>query len=393
MFRKKRIYLDYAASTPVDSRVLREMRSTLKHYANPSSIHLEGVKAQKVLSQARTRIARLAQVKSQEIIFTGSGTESNNLVLQGVVRGYQGSETPHIVTSSVEHPAILEVCRSLEKRGEAEVTYVHVDEEGLVSVEDVKKSLKENTVLVSIMQVNNEIGTIQPISQISKTVKSFREEHNAQYPYMHTDASQAPCYLDFHAGRLGVDMITIDSLKVYGPKGVGLLVKKENVTLSPLMYGGGQEKGLRSGTENVAGIVGLTKALEIAAQEREVEVVKQTEFRDFLISEIQKIYPKATLNGSKEKRVANNVNMCFANIDTEFLVITLDQKGIATSFSSSCRSRAENATSYVVEALGRKECAESSLRITFGRYTDKKELRYFLKILEESLAFVVSSDS
>ena len=233
------------------------------------------------------------------------------------------------------------------------------------------------------MQANNEIGTIQPISKISKIIQKYRREKGSQYPYMHTDASQGPCYLDFHLEKLGVDIVTLDGLKVYGPRGAGLVLKKSNVKISPVLFGGGQEFGLRSGTENLPSIVGLKEALVIADKERKTESKRLEVLRDFCINEILKDFPEATLNGSGEHRLPNNINICFPKVDAEFLVIKLDSLGIATSFSSSCRSKAENATSYVIEELGKDNCASSSLRITLGRFTTKSDLRKLLKSLKE----------
>lgn len=382
MLQKKHTYLDYAATTPTDSRVLRSIRKAEKVFGNPSSIHTQGLEAKKVLENSRETIARLAQVKKEEIVFTSGGTESNNLVIQGVVSAYEGEGIPHIVTTTIEHPAVFEVCKQLEKSGRAEVTYVEVNEKGIVSPEDIRKAFRSNTVLVTVIHTNNEIGTLQPVPAISRLVKEWRKEQKTEYPYVHTDASQSPCYHSFHREKLGVDMITLDGLKVYGPKGIGLLIKKESVVLDPIIYGGGQEKGLRSGTENLPGIVGLAEALSIAHEGREKEVTRLEKIRDYIINTVLEEFSGSSLNGSLKNRVANNINICFENTDAEFLVILLDQRGFSVSFSSSCRTKAENATSYVVEALGKESCAGSSIRITLGRYTAEKDAQKLIQALK-----------
>ena len=386
MFYKRRIYLDYAAATPVDPRVERFVGRLKKYYGNPSSIHKEGLDARRILNESRTKIARLAQVKTDEIFFTASGTESNNICIQGVVNAYNDSKSlPHIITTSIEHASVLEVCHYLERKNKAEVTYLNVNKDGLIDPNDVERNLRENTVLVSVMQVNNEIGTVQPISDISKIVKNFRKDKKSKYPYFHTDAIQAPCYTDFHFERLGVDLLTLDSLKVYGPKGVGLIIKRNEIELEPIILGGGQERGLRSGTENILGIAGFAEALRIADSERRHEVERLIKLRDYCIKEVCKIFPGASLNGSASDRIANNINVCFPGVDTEFLVIKLDSRGIATSFSSSCHSKAEKSTSYVISEIGKEDCKGSSLRVTLGRFTKDKDIKTFLKELSQVL--------
>jgi len=374
MFRKERVYLDYAAATPIDPRIQKVIKDSQKLYANPSAIHQEGVLAKKSLEEARGIIAKLAQVKPKEVIFTASGTESDNLAIQGVFFGYQGQDLPHIITSTIEHPAILAICRKLEKTAKAEISYVGVNEAGLINPDDVRRNLKKNTILVSIMQVNNEVGTIQPISKIAKIIKGYRKENGSQYPYFHTDASQGACYLDFRLESLGVDLLTLDSIKTYGPRGVGVLIKKDCVKASPVLLGGGQEGGLRPGSENLPGLRGFQEALSIACREREFETKRLEKIRDYGIEEIQKVFPKATLNGSRETRLPNNINVCFPGVDAEFLVIKLDNQGVAVSFSSSCRSLTGESSSYVVNELGKKDCATSSIRITLGRFSTKKDI-------------------
>jgi len=251
---QKRIFLDYASITPLDPEVFDAMKPYLtRRFHNPSALYKEGVDVKDVVKKSRKSIASGLQVSSDEIIFTTSGTESINLAILGLVKGGD-----HVVTSEIEHTGVLEACKEAERRG-VEVTYLKVSEDGLINPEDIKKSLKENTVLVTIHYVNNEIGVVQPIQKISRIVKKFRgQKKNA--PFIHADASQAPIYFDCSLERLGVDMLTLDSIKMHGPRGMGLLARKQHVKLSPIIFGGGQEFGLRSGTENTAAIVGFAKA-------------------------------------------------------------------------------------------------------------------------------------
>ncbi|MFT5180109.1 MAG: cysteine desulfurase, partial [Candidatus Paceibacteria bacterium] len=252
------------------------------------------------------------------------------------------------------------------------------NEEGLVDINQLENSLKENTVLVSIMYANNEIGTVQPIGKIGRIVKKFKGMK--EYPYFHTDASQAPNYLDCVVDRLGVDLMTLDGSKIYGPKGVGCLYKKHNVDISSIIIGGGQEKGLRAGTENVAGIVGFAKALEIAGKLREKESAR--------LKELQKYFFDNTdyeVNGSMEHRLPNNINICVKGLDAEFEVIKLDEKGVACSFMTACKNLEDDSDSYVITALGKKECAGSSLRFSMGRGTTKDEIKEVINILSKSV--------
>lgn len=382
LFRKKqkRIFLDYASGTPVADVVLREMQPFLtEQFQNPSALYEEGVKIKEVLKDARSRCARQLHVTPEEIIFTGSGTESINLAILGVVRSC-AVEKPHIITSVIEHSAVLEAAKEIERQG-GEVTYVSVNEEGLVNPQEIAGALKENTVLVSVMLANNEIGTVQPIKAISRVVRKFRNQEN-KAPFLHCDASQAPLYLDCSLEKLGVDLLTLDGLKMYGPKGAGVLARKKFVPLNPVNFGGGQEGGLRSGTENIPAIVGFTKALEVAGGMRGKESKRLSEIQDYAIERILKEFPKAKLNGSKTERLSNNINICFPGIDAEFIVIKLDNLGIACSFASSCKTLSENSTSYVVSSLG-DDCGKSSLRFSMGRETTKKDIDFLVEALKK----------
>lgn len=386
-FRKpKRVFLDYASTTPISNRVLGVIKPYLSHhFYNPGGLYKEGVDVKKVLNNARTRMAFLLNVSSSEVIFTGSGTESCNLAIRGIFDRavLSGFSNPHIVTSTIEHSAVLETCRDIENKG-GEVTYVEPDEKGIINPEKIKQAIKDNTILVSIMYVNNEIGTIEPIRDISRIVKKWREQKKIVYPFFHTDASQAGNFLPLHVDSLGVDLLTLDSSKVYGPKGVGVLMVKNKTLIKPIIFGGGQEGGLRSGTENIAMIVGAVEAFVEANDKKEKEEKRMRELSKYFIDKIEKEIPQSEFNGHKEKRLPNIVNICIQNIDAEFAVLKLDNLGVSCAHVSACKS-SENNSSYVIHALGKKDCAKSSLRFSFGRKTTKKELDFAIKALKRIL--------
>jgi cysteine desulfurase len=298
-----------------------------------------------------------------------------------------GISLPHIVTTKIEHPAVLEACHEVERRG-GEVTYLPVSEDGLVSPKDLESALKKETVLVSVMFANNEIGTIQPIAEIGKVIKIWREKNRSDFPYFHSDACQAILYEKIDVAKLGLDLLTLDGIKMYGPRGVGILFQKLSTPLSPIIFGGGQEKGLRSGTENLPAVVGLAKAFEIAEKMRQSESARLCEIRDYAIEKILKNFPQAKVNGSFQARLPSNLNICFPGADSEFLVVALDVEGIALSHSSTCRTLKEDSSSYVVEALGRKDCSGSSLRITLGHATSKKDIDTLIVALNRVLNLV-----
>ncbi|GMQ95234.1 MAG: cysteine desulfurase NifS [Patescibacteria group bacterium] len=384
----KRIYLDHAAATPLDSRVRRAMTPFFDiHFGNPSALYEEGLVVKEAVEGARGKIAKFLHAHSDEIVFTGSGTESDNLAILGVVKSWQGLTLPkggakksHIVTSVIEHPAVLNVCKSLEKEG-VDVTYVGVNEEGIVDPKEVKEALRKETILVSIMYANNEIGTIQPVREIAKIIRGWKKQHGGEYPFFHTDACQAANYLDMNVLRLGVDLLTINGSKIYGPKGVGALYVKRETRIAPVTRGGGQEFGLRSGTENVPGIVGLAEALCVAEKMKKKEIVRLTELRDYFIKDLLYKIPESILNGDEKERLPNNINVSIPNIDSEQLVIELDAKGVSASAASACKSRSQE-SSYVIMALERKPLqSEGSVRFSLGRETKKKDIGHVLKVL------------
>ncbi len=383
---KKRVFLDYASTAPLLKEVFLAMKPFLtSHFANPSALYKDGLFAKKVVSDSRTSVARILGCRAQEIIFTSGGTESNNMAILGLFEKYKKQFIPHIITSAIEHPAVLEVCREVERRG-GKVSYVKVDENGLINPKDVFSLITSQTILVSVMLANNEIGTIEPIANISRAIKKYREEKNTVLPYFHTDACQAINYISANINSLGVDLMTLDGGKIYGPKGTGLLFVKRGIDLSPIIFGGGQEIGLRPGTENVSGIVGITKALFCADRDQESESKRLMPLRDYFISKALQISPKITLNGDVKNRLPNNINICILGIDSEFAVIGFDLKGVACSAGSSCNVLKEISSSYVIESLNKKECAGSSLRFTLGRHTNKSDINKALMILSKIVA-------
>ncbi len=367
------IYLDHAATTYVDERVLEAMKPYFsEEYGNPGSFNSEGFNAKKAVDSARQRIAGILGCSAEEIIFTGSGTESINLALHGFVKALAKKEG-HIITSKIEHPSVLETCRFLESKG-FDVTYLDVDERGLVAASDVEKAITKKTVLLSIMYANNEIGTIQPIKEIASVAK----KHKIAF---HTDACQAAGSLDINVKNLGVDMMTLNASKVYGPKGIGLLYVRKGVKIKPLIYGGGQEQGYRSGTENVPAIIGFAKALEIAEKGKQEENKRLSALRDRLINGILKNIPRARLNGDVAKRLPNNVNISFKGIESEALLLRLDDEGIYASAGSACTS-GKIEPSHVLKAIGlSEEDMYGAIRFSLGKRNDGKQIDKVLEVL------------
>lgn len=386
-----KIYLDYASTTPLDKKVLKAMKPYLQNsFFNPSAIYKEGVEVSKKVNEARTTISKILNGQASDIIFTGSGTESINLAISGVVSAYRKAnpeKMPHIITSAIEHSAVLEVCRFLEMSAFAEVTYLPVSEDGKIKVGDVEATLRDETILVSIMYANNEIGTIEPIKEISRRVKLWKinkKRNTEDYPFVHTDASQAGNYCELDREKLGIDMMTLDGHKIYGPKGVAMLYLKKYIPCDSVVYGGGQENGLRPGTENVPAIIGFAKALEIAQKIKEKESARLTILRNYFFDEIKKVIPEVKINGSREDRLPNNINFCIPNVNAEFLVLELDSKGIACASLSSCENLNNESVSHVVRSLPDGEkCARSSIRLSMGRRTRKGDLKRVLKVLPE----------
>ncbi len=367
-------YLDNSATTKVREEVKEEM---LKYfdvvYGNPGSFHNKGMEAKDALEDARERVAKLINSKPKEVIFTAGGTESINLALKGLAKSMK-TQGNHIITTRVEHHAVLNTCEYLEKYEGCEVTYLEVDQYGLVNLKDIEAAIKPNTILITIMYANNEIGTINPIKEIGELAR----RNNI---YFHTDACQAAGYLDLDVENLNVDMMTINGSKIYGPKGVGILYAKTGIQLVPIIHGGGQERNLRSGTENVPGIMGFAKAFELAQQEKNSEVPRLIKLRDNLIKGILDSIPKTFLNGHPTKRLPNNVNVSILDIEGEALILYLNEFNIYVSTGSACTSQTLD-PSHVVIATGLPyEAAHGSIRFTLGKETKEEDIEKVLEVL------------
>lgn len=374
----KRIYLDHAATTPTDPRVVETMMPYFSDiFANPSSLHKEGLQAGRALEAERRRIAQILEVRPDEIVFTGSGTESDNAALTGIAESYREAGT-HIIVSAIEHKAVLETAHRLERQGYI-ITYLPVDKKGLVSPKALEKALTPQTILVSIMTANNEVGTIEPAERLARIIRKFRGDR--PYPFFHTDACQAAGALDVRPSKLGADLMTLNGSKIYGPKGVGLLYVRHGIRLSPLIAGGGQEKGRRAGTESIALIAGLVKALELAEKKRMKETERLIRLRDHLIQGVLARVPQSRLNGDPVRRLPNNAHFSFYGIEGESLLLLLDAAGISASTASACSAH-DLEPSHVLKAMGLPdEWAHSSIRFTLGRSTTKKDIDHVLSVL------------
>lgn len=355
------IYLDYAAATPLDPQVAEAMLPFEREiFGNPSSVHGYGQKSRQAIDKARTLCMELLGAQSpKEIIFTGGGTESCNAAIFGAAFANQ-DKGKHIVISAFEHPAVLEAARYLRDCFGFELTEVQADENGIVQAVDVQNALRQETILVSVMLVNNEIGTIQPVQEIARLCN----EHKIIF---HTDACQAPGFTEIRVDHLGVDLMTLNGSKIYGPKGSGLLFVKKGTAISPFIFGGGQEFRMRGGTENTPAIVGFAKALELVLENTEEEKNRIVRLRDQLLGALLK-FPNITLNGSGDQRVANNINIRVAGKSGETMVMQLDMAGVAASGGSACSS-------------GKTEPTEN-LRLTLGKPTTEEEIKAAQKILE-----------
>ena len=387
-----RIYLDHAAAAPLEESVLAAMQQAARGlFAHPSSIHKDGVRARATLEASRAQIAGLFEVHADEITFTGSGTESDNLAILGSVvaavrSGAFSKKAVHVITTAIEHPAVLKACDALEKSG-VSVTRLPVGTDGLVDVKELRAALRPETVLVSVGYANSEIGTVQPLREIAKAIRHHKKEMgdpNATYPLFHTDACQAVPYLSIRVPELGVDMLSANGTKLGGPRGIGLLYARRGTPLAPVIHGGGQENGLRSGTEDSASIKGLEVALAEARARADSETKRLAELRDICLAELRERFPSCRINGSTSLRLPHNVHASFPGITSELLVLELDAKGISVSAGSACGSGVDD-TSHVMEALyGASARGEwGSLRATFGRATREKDIFVFLDALEE----------
>jgi cysteine desulfurase len=429
----KNIYLDYASATPIDSRIIfLMMKSFKKDFANPSAIHDTGVKVKKILEDKKGEVASILEAHRDEIIFTSGATESNNLAILGIIAlacknssscalpgvpvGTLGDNNfhklPHIVTTNIEHASVLEVCKYLEKTKQAEVTYVKVEADGIVDSKKIKKALRPNTVLVSVMYANNEIGTIQPIREIAKEIRHYKKikegkdvvletwerdgvstrnflakkypySKTTSFPIFHTDATQAINYLPINVLKLGVDLMSFNSAKIYGPKGVGVLYKKRDIKLSPIFFGGDQEFGLRPGTENLPLFVGLAEALKITEKMKEQESKRLVILQNYFFKKLLKAPFDFELNGDKENRLPNNINITIPKIPSDLLVIELGVRGIMASSKSACKG-GDGKASHVIAAIrtnAKESEVDGSLRFSLGRQTTKADIDYTVRSL------------
>ncbi|MEZ4520453.1 MAG: cysteine desulfurase family protein [Thermomicrobiales bacterium] len=376
------VYLDHAATTPVEPRVLDVMLPYFSSISgNPSSVHEAGRDARAGLDWARGTIARMLGCRPRQLVFTGGATEANNLAIHGVVQHHlleSPDVRPHVVTSAIEHHAVLHVVEALAEEIDVEVSIVPVDASGIVRPDDVREALRPETCLVSVMYANNEIGTIQPIRDIAALV----HEHGALF---HTDAVQAAGALPLDVDDLGVDLLTISAHKFYGPKGVGLLYIREGVQIRPIIVGGGQERALRSGTENVPGIVGMAAALQIAVEERDERNRHDRELRDRLREGLLERIPDSFVNGDIDRRLPNNLNIGFTGVDGESILLDLDLNGIAASSGSACAS-ATSEPSHVLGAIGLDERqSDGTLRLTVGRSTTAEQIDRVIDVIVASV--------
>jgi cysteine desulfurase len=415
----RRIYMDHAATTLLDGRVLSAMKKVFsRNYFNPGALYREGVVADQLVDQSRMSVAKLLGTTSDHVIFTRGGTESCNMAILGTLStivervdsvrnpGEDRVRTaPHVITSAIEHAAVLETLKELERTQKIELSIIPVDSEGVVIVDEIKKALRPETALVTVMYVNNEIGTIQPIKEIVKLVRWYKKQHpqpplkegapdtpsfrggqGGVYPLVHTDAIQAVNYLDIHVERLGVDLMSLSGSKIYGPKSSGVLYVRHKELMSAMFFGGDQEFGLRAGTEDVAQVVGFTKALEITRAAADSEKVRLEILRDIFVNELKNTIEGIIVNGSLHERNANNINVTVPGISGERLVIELDAHGICAASKSACKED-DGEASHVIAAM-RKEgdglsVTDGAVRFTMGRSTTKRDVVTTVKVLKE----------
>lgn len=389
MNEQKRVYLDWSAASPLlpEAKVAMEPYLT-DLFANPSSIHQEGVASRKAVENARSEVARLLGVKSEFVTFTGGGTEGNNLAIIGLIEGLHSTGCEYknmaVLTTEIEHPSILRTCESLAKKG-VSIRYVKVNSVGMVDLVNLREQLDSKVVLVSMAYANSEIGVIQPLRTIRKLLREMESKTGSQIIF-HVDGAQAPLWLPCQLEQLGADVLVIDAGKCCGPKGVGVLVRGKRSALSPIMFGGGQEQGIRSGTENVAGIVGAVVAVGWAQNAWRARAERTRMVRDQGIALLLEKVPGAVLNGpSGENRLANNINISIPGIDTEFLTIVLDSKGFAVSTKSACSGASGGESLVVKTTTGNPARATSTLRITLGPDTTIEDVEGLITAITDSV--------
>ena len=374
----KRVYLDYAATTPTHPEVVKAMLPYFTEvFGNPSSIYSCGQEAKGAIKEARAKIASLINARDEEIVFTSGGTEADNTAIKGVAFANE-SKGNHIITTPIEHHAVLETCAFLEKRG-FRITYLAVDEHGLVDPDDVRKAITSKTILISIMHANNEIGTIEPIAEISRIAREAGV-------CFHTDAVQTMGHIPVDVNELWVDLLSMSSHKLYGPKGIGALYIRKGIRLTPFMHGGEQERGRRASTENVPGIVGFGRAAELARQEMDGEAQHLTHLRDQLITGLMERVEHIRLNGHPKRRLPNNVNVSIDFVEGESMLLNLDLEGICASTGSACSSSALEPSHVLLAIRLPPEQAHSSLRFTLGKWTDEEDIGRVLEVLPKVVA-------
>jgi cysteine desulfurase len=391
--KNKRTYLDNAGATDISARAKRALVDALEIYGNPSAIHKEGSQASALLQEARTMCAKILNAHSYEVYFTSSGTESCNLAIIGTYLGAIKNwklkienSRPHIIVSSIEHPAVLEPIKHLEREGKIRVTYLPVYENGIIKINDLREALTEDTILVSIMYANNEIGTLQPVKEVGRAIEEWKKDNkrtHTDYPYFHTDACQAANYCNLDAVRLRAHLMTVNSSKCYGPKGIALLYKREGIKISEINYGGGQERGLRSGTESVSLARSFAEALTESSEMKEKESVRLIELRDFFFDKISKELPDTTIYGDRKERLPNNINIRIPGIASDEMILRLDAQGFAVSHKSACASQ-ETDGSYVLQAVGATvEESLENVRVSLGRSTTKEDMENLVTVIKE----------
>lgn len=368
-------YFDHSATTPVDREVLEEMLPYfIEEYGNPSSVYSIGKSSKEIINISRMKIANILGAKVNEIYFTSGGSESDNMIIKGIALANKNKGN-HIITSKIEHPAVLNTCKFLERIG-FKVTYINTDSKGIIDLNELEKSITKNTILISIMFANNEIGTIQPIKEIGEIAKKYNI-------YFHTDSVQAIGNIDIDVKKYNIDAISLSAHKFYGPKGIGVSYINENVSFIRIQDGGHQERDKRAGTENVPGIVGMAKALEIANENMEINNKHIKFLRDYYIEQIKQKVPYIRINGDMEKRLPGNANISFSGVDGSKLLAELDKRGICASSGSACSAGLLN-PSHVLLAIGvPNNLARSSLRITFGKNNTLEETKYLVESIEE----------
>ena len=391
------IYLDSASTTPISKKVKKAMIKAMDFFYNPSSLYPKADEAKIMIDKIRTEVAGIMHAQKSTIVFTAGGTESINIAICGVVNAWRnlpagrqeknnppaGGKKAHIITTSFEHSAVRETINMLVEKGEVEVSLISPMKNGVVDIQNILKEIKDNTVLVTMMLVNNELGTIQPVRSLAVEIIKYRKEKNSDYPYIHTDACQAPLSLPVTQDGLQADLITLDAQKMYGPKGSAILYVRESVYISSPVVGGGQEKGLRSGTENIVAMKGFAEAHKETTDLRNKFVNNSKELKNFFIEKLDEAKIEYSVNGSLEKSVPHILNICIPNLQAEFAVVTLGSKRIMCSAFSACAGLDEEPKSIAVESIGKTECIRSSLRFSFGRDTSRGDIKKTVKILKE----------